>query len=121
MNENEKAINTLIKMGVGEIDTNNISDGYHTFGELYEHRIRLYIQICKLLKEHCWFSLKHNDGSSMEGWFVMGLFQEKGKQITYHLPIKFLKEVSEFSQELSKSPEFDGHSSTDVLNRLKNL
>jgi len=49
------------------------------------------------------------------------LNKEKGKQITYHLPLKHFKEVSEFAEELKKAPEFDGHSSNDVLERLKKL
>jgi hypothetical protein len=40
---NEDAINTLIAGPL--INTNQISDGYHTFGELYDHRISLFIAL----------------------------------------------------------------------------
>ncbi len=56
------------KKAVEEIDENT-SDGYHTFKELYDHRITLYIALCKSLKllsklnhetdmPHCWCNPK---------------------------------------------------------------
>ena len=43
-NKMEKLINKTIKEQEqnGMINTNNISDGQHTFGELYEHRAKLF-------------------------------------------------------------------------------
>ena len=108
-------------MGIGEINTNNISDGYHTFGELYEHRHRLFIELCRCYEDEAWFSLQHSDGSSMKGFFVLGLKKKEGQQITYHLPISYFKEVSGFAEELKRAPKFDGHTSRDVLDRLSNL
>src|SRR4051812_9247234 len=71
------------------VDTNLISDGYHTFGELYEHRIELFIALCRRNQDIAWKSLTHSDGSSIEGWFLMGLYETKGEQITYHLPMSY--------------------------------
>ena len=74
-------------------------DGYHTFDELYEHRIALFLALmsaedslneefaCDLDTAKIWKSKIHSDGSVMEGWFIAGINQEKGEQITYHLPI----------------------------------
>lgn len=31
--------------------------------------------------------MQHYDGTAYIGWFVMGINQENGKQISYHLPI----------------------------------
>ena len=102
-----------------------ISDGYHTFDELYEHRIRLFIQLCRKLKSSSdipvWCSVVHSDGTWFDGWFVLGIFTEEGKQITYHLPMKHYSEVIEFADVRSMAPTFDGHTSTDVLNRLRQL
>ena len=101
-----------------------ISDGYHTFDELYEHRVQLYILLCKeyyFSKEHkVWKSLLHSDGSKFEGWFVLGINTEPGKQITYHLPLDKWNECH-FAEVVVQAPVFDGHSSKDVLNRLKKL
>lgn len=98
-------------------------DGYHTFDELYEHRIRLYIELCKNIGKkvgwsNIWCSVKHSDGTTFGDWFVLGINKEKGKQITYHLPARFWEEVAEFAEILEQAPEFDGHTSEDVLQRL---
>lgn len=118
-------------------DTGEISDGYHTFNELYEHRITLFISLCKILtaykgatnREHgermpiVWRSKRHSDGELAFGgtWFVLGIGEKKGEQITYHLPISKWKETEQFPVTLDKAPEFDGHTPNDVLERLKNL
>lgn len=119
---NIDALNELIKSN--GIDTNKISDGYHTFEELYEHRIVLFIALCREMddvgKGAIWKSKKHSDGSEWEGWFIMGIYQTPGAQITYHLPMSKWADC-EFAYELPKAPEFDGHTSADVLERLKNL
>lgn len=119
-----EGVNNVIKNS--GIDTNKISDGYHSFGELYEHRIILYILICNLLCTagkntlyQVWRSKKHSDGSEWDGWFIMGIGKEKGEQITYHLPITKWQEC--LCEELDQAPEWDGHTSNDVLERLKQL
>ena len=103
-------------------DTNEISDGYHTFGELYEHRITLFIALCKRYERDIsvWRSKLHSDGTSFDGWFVLGIDKREGRQITYHLPIEKWEETN-FAEDLNKAPEFDGHKAQDVLNRLANL
>lgn len=97
-------------------------DGYHTFGELYEHRIALYIALCKELSRRMdvWRSMKHSDDTSMDGWFVMGINERRGRQITYHLPLSAWDDT-EFCQTLNHAPDFDGHTSADVLVRLNAL
>lgn len=85
-----------IRTVLPEVDTNEVSDGYHTFGELYAHRIELFIALCRIMEQEAWRdraprpvwrSKLHSDGSSLEGWFVLGIYQRVGYQITYHLPI----------------------------------
>lgn len=129
-NPTQGSVNLLIgQLTVnGLIDTNLISDGYHTFGELYEHRIVNYMKVAQLIAgmtRHdadpiVWRSKKHSDGSEWEGWFLLGIFKTSGKQITYHLPISKWNECS-FAEILDQAPVFDGHTSADVLERLKNL
>jgi hypothetical protein len=118
----EEALNVLISK---DVDTNKISDGYHTFGELYEHRIQLFIALCRICDDcshlpQPWRSVKHSDGSVMDGWFVLGLGKKIGDQITYHLPL-YLWDSCDFAQYLESAPEWDGHTSADVLERLKIL
>lgn len=122
----EDALNQLIK--TMKADTNKISDGYHTFEQLYEHRITLYIALCRVLskdlqKEHLGiFRTKiHSDGTNWEGWFVLGIEDMiTGEQITYHLPESKWDETS-FAETLDIAPKFDGHTSEDVLERIKSL
>jgi hypothetical protein len=114
----EKIINWLIK--VTKSDTNKISDGYHTFEDLYEHRIELWIAFLNEVQNNTWKSKKHSDGSIWKGWFIAGLGKEKGEQITYHLPIKYWSKLWG-ADTLSKAPEFDGHTSKDVIKRLQSL
>jgi hypothetical protein len=102
-----------------------ISDGYHTFDELYDHRITLYIALCKELAknpltDNTWRSQLHADGSNYDGWFILGIFKEKGNQITYHIPNERWEETN-FAKTLDKAPEFDGHTPADVLERIKSL
>ena len=115
-------------------DEVEISDGYHTFTELYEHRIVLFIQLCKWLTAYTgathkgeadllpmvWRSKRHSDGSEWDGWFIMGIGQEKGKQISYHLPMNKWKDT-DWVNTLDKAPEWDGHTPNDVLERLSKL
>lgn len=116
----EEAVNLILTDK--EIDKNKISDGYHTFGELYDHRIVLFICLCVYLyRDHdVWRSKKHSDGSEWDGWFIMGIGREKGEQITYHLPTSYWENTM-FAKTLDQAPEWDGHTSADVLERLKSL
>jgi hypothetical protein len=120
-----KSINSNIALSKREanIDTNLISDTFHTFGDLYEHRVWLWIKLCsleKLNKAFVWRSLKHSDGSNIDGWFLLGIGQIFGEQITYHVPMR-MWEYCFFAPILELAPTFDGHTSSDVLERLKNL
>ncbi len=108
-------------------DLGHLSDGYHTFDELYAHRVALWIALCKLTQEsprfqyrEVWKTKLHSDGTCLDGWFVLGMSLEDGRQLTYHLPIKEW-EACNFALELDKAPEFDGHTGQDVINRLYTL
>ena len=108
----------------------SVFDGYHTMDELYDHRIQLFIALCKYviyndvklrgMNYSVWRSKLHADGSEYEGWFILGIGKEKGKMITYHLPISKWGEI-ELAETLDCAPEWDGHTSNDVLERLKYL
>lgn len=109
-------------------------DGYHTFDELYDHRITLWIALCKIATEDCgdcsgrgelfaWRSKRHSDGElcfRTGTQYVLGLGRDIGKQITYHIPIERWDETN-FAETLEKAPEWDGHTSEEVLARLKAL
>jgi hypothetical protein len=102
----------------------DVSDGFHTFGELYDHRIALWIALCKAWQvcdlDKPWRSRLHSDGTSIDGWFLLGMFHLPGTQITYHLPNPLWDDCS-FAETLDRAPEFDGHTAADVLARVRDL
>ena len=114
-----------INKWIKENGSDGISDGYHTFSELYDHRITLFIALCNFIYSEmsppkiAWKSKTHSDGTSWDGWFVAGIGTEKGEQITYHLPIDRWNELRVVAYD--KAPEWDGHTPQDVINRLKSL
>lgn len=113
-----------------------VSDGYHTFDELYEFRINLFMGLCKFLSNYNkffadtnklvsfirepWRSKLHSDGTKMEGFFILGINKQPGLQMTLHVPLERWDEV-EFVETLKKAPEWDGHSPADVLERIKKI
>jgi hypothetical protein len=69
------------------INTNEISDGYHTFGELYEHRAALFVALINRCTDiPSWISHQHHDGTMFNGYFIAGMNLPTG-QISYHLPL----------------------------------
>lgn len=115
-------VNNNIK---GLPDVGKISDGYHTFDELYNHRCYLWLALCKLLYSSygeyhgykVWRTDTHSDGERWKGWFILGVGTEAGEQMTYHLPSEMWSECG-LIEMIEKAPEFDDHSSEEVLVRL---
>lgn len=106
---------------LSEEERNNVSDWYHTFGELYEHRIHLYIAYCKLLNKDKRFSKvikskTHFDWSVREWRFIIQTYHF-WKQISYHLPDKY-RDTCKFVRTRKRADERDWHTSQDVLDRL---
>jgi hypothetical protein len=96
-----------------------VSDGYHTFNELYEHRCVLFIALLKCEARTGWISKLHHDGSSFDGWFVAGLRLPTGN-VTYHLPNSMWETaVAANVWVRDRAPEWDGHTSADVVTRLR--
>ena len=96
-----------------------VSDGYHTMDELYEHRHMLFAALCRAVHPNQvqgWKSWRHADGSMFEGWFLAGLKLPAG-QISYHFPATMWTTIHLPQYDLA--PAFDGHTSPDVLVRLK--
>lgn len=104
----------------------DISDGYHTFGELYEFRAVLNIKLFKTYAWHArtkgeiWRSKLHSDGSMFDEMFILGWGTEPGKQVTFHYHLDKWDDC-DFAETLDKAPEWDGHTPADVLERLRKL
>ena len=99
--------------GIGEV-----SDGYHTFNELYLHRYTLFAVLCNTYRSAAWKSMRHADGSMYDDYFIAGI-QTPAGMVTYHIELLHwdLFDVP----ELERAPEYDGHTSADVLDRLPSL
>ena len=102
-------------------DTGPISDGYHTFDELYEHCSWLFIALMRSYPWISWYSLKHDDGSMFEGMFIVGMNLPNG-QVTYHLELEPYYAFLEMYPEivcLLRAPVWDAHASDDVITKLR--
>ena len=100
-------------------DLGEVSDGYHTFDELYNHRHLLFIALMRSNPEMSWRARVHEDGSMYEGWFVAGMELSTGN-ISYHLPVE-MWELLDFSKitTMKNAPKFDGHTPNMVIERLR--
>lgn len=95
------------------------SDGYHTFNELYHHRAVLFSAICNMFPEKSWKSKLHDTGDMFDGMFIVGIETEYG-QATYHYDIEPYWDMFKV-KELEKAPKWDGHTSSDAIERIGNM
>ncbi|MCG7915915.1 MAG: hypothetical protein JAY71_18775 [Candidatus Thiodiazotropha weberae] len=106
--------NTLIL----PVDAGKVSDGYHTFEELYNHRCLLWVNVLQTHKDKSFKTWRNDSGQKWNGWFIAGINTEFG-QITYHLPEELWPYLD--IQVKERNDDYDGHTSKDVLSRLKLL
>lgn len=117
-----------IDKGIKEVKgfkENDLSDGYHTFAELYEFR-KIYNALLfnewadqGLYKVHK--STKHYDGEDCFGgeWFIVMAKLPTGQISNYYK----LEEWDLFNCMIAPKAlfKFDGHTGKDVLQRLKDI
>lgn len=94
-----------------------ISDGYHTFDELYHHRMMLFAVICNTYKNNAWKSWHHHDGTMYDDYFIVGIETPQG-QYSYH----YHKDNWDMFNVscVEKAPQWDGHQPKDI-DRLLSL
>lgn len=96
-------------------DMGEISDGHHTFNELYDHRNLLFLNLITANPEISFKTWLNDKKEREDGWFILGMNTEHG-QITYHLPDKFWDMAC--VKETEYNFDYDGHTSADVCERL---
>lgn len=104
-------------------DKGNISDGYHTFNELYEYRMlynaSMFNELAKQGLYDVHKSKRHSDGTTPfgdENWFIVQAELPTG-QISNHYEIK---DWDLFNvPEKEKANSYDGHTPQDVAKRLR--
>ena len=97
----------------------DISDGYHTFNELYDHRAALTAALFKSLpSDMVYKSKKHHDGTMYDGMFIVGTNLPDIGAISYHYDLDPWWDIFNI-REVENAPEWDGHTPNDVIERLK--
>lgn len=98
-----------------------VSDGYHTFDELYHHRAVLFSVICNEHPDLAWKSLHHEEGGDpmYDGMFIVGINTPMG-QATYHYNIKPYWDMFHV-KELDHAPKWDGHTPDEAIRRIASL
>jgi len=107
----------------------NTSDGFHTFNELYEFRLLLTAHTFNNWNDancyggvHVFRSKRHSDGTipfNDPNWFIVVATTPFG-QISFHYEMKDW-DLFYNCHEVEKAPEYDGHTSADVLERLRKM
>lgn len=120
--ERDTALAQLKELGYGlgeKINKGEISDGYHTFNQLYHQRAVLFATIVNQNKSRSWKSYKHSDGQycfdSNGEWFIVGVDTPKGNY-TYHYSKEYWNMFD--CKELERGKEWDGHTEEDVTRLL---
>ncbi|MBR2890354.1 MAG: hypothetical protein IKC09_08785 [Oscillospiraceae bacterium] len=98
-----------------------VSDGYHTFDELYHHRAVLFSVICHQFPELAWKSLQHDDPNEpmYDGMFIVGIDTPEG-QATYHYDVDPYWDMFRV-KELDRAPKWDGHTADEAIRRIASL
>jgi hypothetical protein len=93
---------------------NDMSDGYHTFDELYEHRNILFINLCLLHAKDCLWK------EDYDGWFLLVWNSPMG-QVSYHVKDNYLPLIQDKISKNCGQYKWDGHNGNDVIFRLRDL
>lgn len=100
-----------------------ISDGYHTFGELYDHRRALTAVLAASAATggDSWRSKEHHpDADPMfPGYFIVGIELPTGT-ITYHYKLTHWDDFAAVP-ELEHAPKWDGAGPPETVDRLLKL
>ena len=103
-------------------DKQQISDGYHTFAELYEHRHLLTCLLGSNINVAGWKSKRHEDGTMYPDSFIVGISVADSRfydeLVRYHMPLEFWDLFITYDI-LDVAPRWDGATSSDYLNRIR--
>ena len=107
-----------LKPSDASIDIGNISDGYHTFNELYHHRAVLFAVICNMYPDKAWKSKQHDDPNfpMYDGMFIVGIETPEG-QATYHYDLDPYWDIFNV-KEIERAPKYDGHTPDEAIRRI---
>ena len=101
-------------------DIEDVSDGFHTFNDLYEQRMILFAALVNAYRDRAWKSLRHENGEPCFGgyWFIVGIDTPKGSY-TYHYRKQYWDVFD--CLILPRAKHWDGHTEKDAMERLMSL
>ena len=119
ISEINELIKTYNKNGI--ISSKDISDGCHTFRELYIQRLIMFCTICNSYPTLSWKSRKHFDEEHdpmYNGDFIAGINTPEGVA-SYHIKLEYwdLFDIP----EIERAPKYDNYTPDDVMNRILSL
>lgn len=109
MRNYERAITEI----AGVDDIGEVSDGYHTFNQLYHQRAMLFATIVNQNSDKAWKTHKHEDGEPCfgGGWFLVTIDTPKGAY-GYHYEDKYWDLFK--CKEIETAKHWDGYTEEDV-------
>lgn len=104
---------TELKEAKEKIESGDLSDGYHTFNQLYHQRAMLFATIVNQNSDKAWKTHKHEDGEPCfgGGWFLVTIDTPQGAY-GYHYEDKYWNMFK--CKELEKAEHWDGYTEEDV-------
>lgn len=122
MTETEKMLNALplfqdskkvqLLKDTQNVRMKHVSDGYHTFNDLYMHRCKLSAIIFNLAKDYAWKSMKHADGSMFDDDFIVGVSIPNVGDYSYHYKLSMWDMFD--VPVVENAPTYDGHTPEDI-------
>ena len=102
--------------------TGQISDGYHTFDELYRYRMIYHAWAVRAWQQAGYpvvKSRRHSDGEPCfgGGWFIVSAQLPTG-QVSNHYEDKYWDLFD--CPEVGKAPDWDGHTPQQAADRIQN-
>ena len=115
------SLNQVIKVSkeAKTVNTKEISDVHHTFGDLYNRERVLFRVITCIFPRLSFKSLYHYDEENdpmFNGDFMVGLYTPKGP-ISYHFKLKYLEDFSHL-EFLPRGPKYDNYTEDDKNDRI---
>ena len=121
MNNIDSINDRIMKLKKLGENVKKISDGNHTFEELYLQRMYLFSAICSCYPELSWKSKKHFDEEKdpmFNDCFIVGTKTPLGVA-SYHFKLEHWNEFS--VKEIKTAPQYNGYTPEVVLSRIKSL
>lgn len=119
MTDNMRAYYEAICEVANVDDIGDVSDGFHTFNQLYHQRAMLFAALVNQNLDISWKTRKHEDGKLCfgGGWFLVTIDTPEGPY-GYHYEDKYWDIFH--CKELEKAKHWDGYTEEDV-GRLMSL